>query len=190
MCMTMSMSMCYSMWRCGYWSRQGCGVGDGNGHVDVHPVRVFWQMTRLDIETFYLACRRYDGARGRWGWMRFWALCGSMRGILVIYMNTRPFSLPVSVLAISFCTVDLTLSLPLSAAFAYAEWEWVCGCFGCMREHAFVCVCASVQPQTKVRLREHIMANDRLAKSQWTFVTELQNAQCLRPSMADTVAAR
>lgn len=118
--------------------------------------------------------------------MRFWALCGSMRGILVIYMNTRPFSLPVAVLAISF----YTLALPLFAACAYAEWEWVCGCFGCMREHAFVCVCESVQPQTKGRLREHIMANDRLAKSQWTFVTELQNAQCLRPSMADTVAAR
>lgn len=114
-----------------------------------------------------------------------------MRGILVIYMNTRPFSLPVAVLAISLYTKALSLSFPLSAAFAYAGWEWVCGC---MREHAcvFVCVyvCASVQPQTKGRLREHIMANDRLAKSQWTFVTELQNAQCLRPSMADTVAAR
>lgn len=119
--------------------------------------------------------------------MRFWALCGSMRGILVIYMNTRPFSLPVAVLAISLYTEALSLFLSLSAASAYAGWEWVCGC---MREHACMCVCASVQPQTKGRLREHIMANDRLAKSQWTFVTELQNAQCLRPSMADTVAAR
>lgn len=74
--------------------------------------------------------------------MRFWALCGSMRGILVIYMNTRPFSLPVAVLAISLYTK--ALSFPLSAAFAYAGWEWVCGC---MREHAcmcvFVCECAT-----------------------------------------------
>lgn len=43
--------------------------------------------------------------------MRFWALCGSMRGILVIYMNTRPFSLPVAVLAISLYTKALSLSL-------------------------------------------------------------------------------
>lgn len=140
MCMSVSMSMWDSMWTCECGRGQGCGVGYGTGHVDVHPVRVFWQMTRLDIETFYLACRRYDGARGRWGWMRFWALCGSMRGILVIYMNTRPFSLPVAVLAISF----YTLALPLSAACAYAEWQWVCGCFGCMREHAFVYVCVRV----------------------------------------------
>lgn len=60
----------------------------------------------------------------------------------------------------------------------------------CVNTPVCLYVCASVQPQTKGRLREHIMANDRLAKSQWTFVTELQNAQCLRPSMADTVAAR
>lgn len=121
--------------------------------------------------------------------MRFWALCGSMRGILVIYMNTRPFSLPVAVLAISLYTKALSLSLFLYLLPLLTRGGSGCAAV-CVNTPECLCVCASVQPQTKGRLREHIMANDRLAKSQWTFVTELQNAQCLRPSMADTVAAR
>lgn len=83
---------------------------------------------------------------------------------------------------LSRSTESPALSLPLCLSICVG-WEWVCGY---MREHASLCVylslqmCVCVQPQTKGRLREHIMANDRLAKSQWTFVTELQNAQCQR----------
>lgn len=112
-----------------------------------------------------------------------------MRGISVIYMNTRPFSLPVAVLAISLYTKALSLSLFLYLLPLLTRGGSGCAAV-CVNTPVCVCLCVSVQPQTKGRLREHIMANDRLAKSQWTFVTELQNAQCLRPSMADTVAAR
>lgn len=68
---------------------------------------------------------------------RFWALCGSMRGILVIYMNTRPFSLPVAVLAISLCTLTASLSLFLSL---YLGWEWVYA-WACLSVCVSLCVC-------------------------------------------------
>lgn len=191
MCMTVSMSMCDSMWRCGSeqgWWEEGLEMATGMWmsirceYFDKWPD---WTLKHFIWHVVDTMGR--EGGEDEVGWgfghcvgqcVAFWSFIWTL---VLFHCQLLCW--------LSRSTPKLSLSLFLYLLPLLTRGG--SGCVAvCVNTPECVCLCVSVQPQTKGRLREHIMANDRLAKSQWTFVTELQNAQCQRPSMADTVAAR
>lgn len=160
-----------------------------NSHVHW---RVFWQIARLDIETFYLPCRRCQWAQsngrrddglvgGGWrmvahgsGWLLKWVIAerrwwvGDALGQCVAFWSF------IWTLVLFHCQLVCPFCPSSRFVSPYPALEIVLSLSGHM------CGTSKLQAKTKPsrtdpkgRLREPIvMANDRLAESQWTFVTE------------------